>query len=42
MPLTSLEGGRELLPMGPVASQEAIKMLGTTAAGSSTPIIASV
>ena len=36
-PFTSLEGA-ELLPMGPVASQEAIKMLGTNGAASSTPI----
>ena len=33
IPYTSLEGGRELLPMGPVASQEAIKMLGTNGGG---------
>ena len=32
-PYTSLEGARELLPMGPVASQEAIKMLGTNGGG---------
>ncbi|TQD37855.1 potassium-transporting ATPase subunit KdpA [Enterobacter hormaechei] len=32
-PFTSLEGARELLPMGPVASQEAIKMLGTNGGG---------
>ncbi|MFG6091139.1 potassium-transporting ATPase subunit KdpA [Enterobacter soli] len=30
---TSLEGARQLLPMGPVASQEAIKMLGTNGGG---------
>ena len=28
-PFTTLEGAHQLLPMGPVASQEAIKMLGT-------------
>ncbi len=32
-PFTSLEGAGELLPMGPVASQEAIKMLGTNGGG---------
>lgn len=32
-PFTSLEGARQLLPMGPVASQEAIKMLGTNGGG---------
>ncbi len=30
---TSLEGVRQSLPMGPVASQEAIKMLGTNGGG---------
>lgn len=30
---TSLEGAKQLLPMGPVASQEAIKMLGTNGGG---------
>jgi K+-transporting ATPase ATPase A chain len=30
---TSLEGAHQLLPMGPVASQEAIKMLGTNGGG---------
>ena len=30
---TSLEGVRQMLPMGPVASQEAIKMLGTNGGG---------
>lgn len=30
---TSLEGAQHLLPMGPVASQEAIKMLGTNGGG---------
>ncbi|WP_312629180.1 potassium-transporting ATPase subunit KdpA [Scandinavium sp.] len=30
---TSLEGAKGLLPMGPVASQEAIKMLGTNGGG---------
>jgi len=32
-PFTSLEGASQLLPMGPVASQEAIKMLGTNGGG---------
>lgn len=32
-PFTSLEGTHNLLPMGPVASQEAIKMLGTNGGG---------
>lgn len=32
-PYTSLEGAQQLLPMGPVASQEAIKMLGTNGGG---------
>ncbi|HEM6627533.1 TPA: potassium-transporting ATPase subunit KdpA [Citrobacter farmeri] len=32
-PFTTLEGVRQLLPMGPVASQEAIKMLGTNGGG---------
>ncbi|XTZ37257.1 potassium-transporting ATPase subunit KdpA [Salmonella enterica] len=32
-PYTSLEGVSHLLPMGPVASQEAIKMLGTNGGG---------
>ncbi|WP_426445281.1 potassium-transporting ATPase subunit KdpA [Siccibacter colletis] len=32
-PFTSLEGAQQLLPMGPVASQEAIKMLGTNGGG---------
>jgi K+-transporting ATPase ATPase A chain len=32
-PFTSLEGAHQLLPMGPVASQEAIKMLGTNGGG---------
>ncbi|HFW6380037.1 potassium-transporting ATPase subunit KdpA [Klebsiella aerogenes] len=32
-PFTSLEGVRQWLPMGPVASQEAIKMLGTNGGG---------
>lgn len=32
-PFTSLEGTKQLLPMGPVASQEAIKMLGTNGGG---------
>lgn len=30
---TTVEGGRQVLPMGPVASQEAIKMLGTNGGG---------
>lgn len=30
---TTLEGAKQLLPMGPVASQEAIKMLGTNGGG---------
>lgn len=32
-PYTTLEGVQQLLPMGPVASQEAIKMLGTNGGG---------
>ncbi|MCL7679388.1 potassium-transporting ATPase subunit KdpA, partial [Klebsiella pneumoniae] len=32
-PFTTLEGARQMLPMGPVASQEAIKMLGTNGGG---------
>lgn len=32
-PFTSIEGAHQLLPMGPVASQEAIKMLGTNGGG---------
>ncbi|WP_058911664.1 potassium-transporting ATPase subunit KdpA [Entomohabitans teleogrylli] len=32
-PATTLEGAQQLLPMGPVASQEAIKMLGTNGGG---------
>ncbi|EPC2363046.1 TPA: potassium-transporting ATPase subunit KdpA [Citrobacter freundii] len=32
-PITTLEGVKQLLPMGPVASQEAIKMLGTNGGG---------
>lgn len=32
-PLTSIEGAKQLLPMGPVASQAAIKMLGTNGGG---------
>lgn len=32
-PFTSLEEAKQLLPMGPVASQEAIKMLGTNGGG---------
>jgi K+-transporting ATPase ATPase A chain len=35
--LPPLEGVHHLLPMGPVASQEAIKMLGTNGGGSLTP-----
>jgi K+-transporting ATPase ATPase A chain len=31
--VTTLEGARQVLPMGPVASQEAIKMLGTNGGG---------
>jgi len=31
--VATLEGGAQLLPMGPVASQEAIKMLGTNGGG---------
>ncbi|AIJ07169.1 potassium-transporting ATPase subunit KdpA [Edwardsiella anguillarum] len=31
--VTPLEGGTQLLPMGPVASQEAIKLLGTNGGG---------
>ncbi|UMX90671.1 potassium-transporting ATPase subunit KdpA [Klebsiella pneumoniae] len=30
---TTLEGVHQLLPMGPVASQEAIKLLGTNGGG---------
>ncbi len=33
LPLTTVEGGKQLLAMGPVASQEAIKMLGTNGGG---------
>jgi len=33
LPFTSLEGAKQLLPMGPVASQEAIKLLGTNGGG---------
>ena len=33
LPMTSLEGTQHLLPMGPVASQEAIKLLGTNGGG---------
>ncbi|GAB1080742.1 MAG: potassium-transporting ATPase subunit KdpA [Shewanella algae] len=33
LPVTGLEGQQQLLPMGPVASQEAIKMLGTNGGG---------
>jgi len=32
-PFTSIEGAKQLLPMGPVASQAAIKMLGTNGGG---------
>ncbi|NUU65064.1 potassium-transporting ATPase subunit KdpA [Enterobacteriaceae bacterium BIT-l23] len=32
-PITTLEGLKQMLPMGPVASQEAIKMLGTNGGG---------
>ncbi|MQL30606.1 potassium-transporting ATPase subunit KdpA, partial [Escherichia coli] len=32
-PITTLEGAKQPLPMGPVASQEAIKMLGTNGGG---------
>ncbi len=32
-PVLTLEGAKQLLPMGPVASQEAIKMLGTNGGG---------
>ncbi|MGV7094082.1 potassium-transporting ATPase subunit KdpA [Siccibacter turicensis] len=32
-PFTSLEGAKQFLPMGPVASQEAIKLLGTNGGG---------
>lgn len=32
-PFTTLEGVHQLLPMGPVASQEAIKLLGTNGGG---------
>lgn len=35
-PITTLEGVKQLLPMGPVASQEAIKMIGTNGAVSLT------
>src|SRR5260370_40021427 len=31
--VTTLEGAQQILPMGPVASQEAIKMLGTNGGG---------
>ncbi|MGN6108942.1 MAG: potassium-transporting ATPase subunit KdpA [Kofleriaceae bacterium] len=31
--ITTLEGGRQLIPMGPVASQEVIKLLGTNGGG---------
>ena len=31
--VTTLEGGNQILPMGPVATQEAIKMLGTNGGG---------
>ena len=31
--VTTLEGAKQILPMGPVASQEAIKMLGTNGGG---------
>jgi potassium-transporting ATPase potassium-binding subunit len=31
--VTTLEGGRQILPMGPVASQEAIKLVGTNGGG---------
>ncbi len=31
--ITTLEGGKQLIPMGPVASQEAIKELGTNGGG---------
>ncbi len=34
---TTLEGAKQTIAIGPVASQEAIKMLGTTAAASSMP-----
>ncbi|WP_312974647.1 potassium-transporting ATPase subunit KdpA [Atlantibacter sp.] len=33
LPMTSLEGVQHVLPMGPVASQEAIKLLGTNGGG---------
>ena len=33
LPMTSLEGTQHLLPLGPVASQEAIKLLGTNGGG---------
>lgn len=33
LPFTTVEGAQRLLPMGPVASQEAIKMLGTNGGG---------
>lgn len=33
LPFTSIEGAKQLLPMGPVASQEAIKLLGTNGGG---------
>ncbi len=32
-PFVTLEGSRQLMPMGPVASQEAIKLLGTNGGG---------
>ncbi|MGS9235483.1 potassium-transporting ATPase subunit KdpA, partial [Salmonella enterica subsp. enterica serovar Infantis] len=32
-PITTLEGAKQLLPMGPVASQEAIKKLGHKGGG---------
>ena len=35
---TTLEGAKQTIAMGPVASQVAIKMLGTMAAASSTPM----
>ncbi len=31
--VTTLEGGKQVIPMGPVASQEAIKMVGTNGGG---------
>lgn len=33
LPIHTLEGAKQILPMGPVASQEAIKMLGTNGGG---------